>query len=187
MFLVFKQQRDSGGLTCNICSSAEAPAVTSILLRGKKFGPTGTLHRAGRPKLTNLEKRVEMRPKTRWSLWLSSGDGRTFQKVKHHCSSSPTRASWQRVQSQRHLKESRTVRTKIFWTDGTKTDNWSPGSSHSEETYSLSGLYHPCREAGWASIIWSASLTTPETRKVEKICREEHQNLFKSPPWLILS
>jgi hypothetical protein len=66
--------------------------VAPIILKWKKFGTTKTLPRAGRPaKLSNRGRReVTKNPMITLTEFLC-GDGRTFQKDNHLCSTSPIR------------------------------------------------------------------------------------------------
>ena len=75
--------------------------VASIIVKWKKFGTTKTLPRAGRPaKLSNRGRRVLVREVTK-NLFITEraleflcGDGRTFQKDNHLCSTPPIRVLW---------------------------------------------------------------------------------------------
>ena len=75
--------------------------VASIILKWKKFGTTKTIHRAGCPaKLTNRGRRALVREVTKnpmvtlTALEFLCGDGRTFQKDNHLCSTPPIRPLW---------------------------------------------------------------------------------------------
>uniref|UniRef100_A0AAZ3Q4H1 Sleeping Beauty transposase HTH domain-containing protein n=1 Tax=Oncorhynchus tshawytscha TaxID=74940 RepID=A0AAZ3Q4H1_ONCTS len=64
--------------------------VASIILIWKKFGTTKNLPRAGHPaKLSNRgEGHSDRTPE------FLCGDGKTFQKDNHHCSTPPIRPLW---------------------------------------------------------------------------------------------
>ena len=76
--------------------------VASIIHKWKKFGTTMTLPRAGLPaaKLRNRGRRALVREVTKnlmvthRALEFLCGDGRTFQKDNHLCSSLPFRPLW---------------------------------------------------------------------------------------------
>jgi hypothetical protein len=70
--------------------------VASVILKWKKFGTTKTLPRAGRPaKLSNRGRRAFVREVTKNLMVtlteLLCGDGKTFQKDNHLCSTPPFR------------------------------------------------------------------------------------------------
>ena len=94
----------SGKGNQNISAALKVPknTVASIILKWKKFGTTKTLPRAGRPvKLRNWGRRVLVREVTRNPIShpdrapeFLCGDGRTFQKDNHLCSTPPIRPLW---------------------------------------------------------------------------------------------
>ena len=96
-------------------------------------------------------------PRTRWSLWQSSrclcGDGRTFQKDNHLCSTPPIRRKpllSKRLMTacfeiaKRHPKDSQTTRNKILWSDETKIELFVLNAKHH-----ISIVHHLYGEAGW--------------------------------------
>jgi hypothetical protein len=75
--------------------------VASNIFKWKKFRTTKTLPRAGRPaKLSNRGRRALVREATKnpmvtdRALEFLCGDGRTFQKDNHLCSTPPIRQLW---------------------------------------------------------------------------------------------
>ena len=83
----------------NISAALKVPknTVASLILKWKKFGTTRTLPRAGCPaKLSNRRRRALVREVTK-NLMIPLtelqryGDGRTFQKDNHLCSTPPVR------------------------------------------------------------------------------------------------
>ena len=84
----------------NISTALKVPknTVASIILKWKKLGTIKTLPRACRPaKLSNRGRRALVREVmlTLNKLWSSSGDGRTFQKDNHLCSTQAFMVEWQ--------------------------------------------------------------------------------------------
>jgi hypothetical protein len=85
----------------NIPAALKVPqnTVASIILKWKKFGTTKTLPRAGRPStLSNQRRRALVREVTKNQMITRTeflcGDGRTFQKDNHLCSTPPIRSLW---------------------------------------------------------------------------------------------
>ena len=84
----------------NIYPALKVPknTVATIILKWNNFGTTKTLPRAGRPaKLSNQGRRALVREVTKNPMVtdrapeLLCGDGRTFQKDNHLCSTPPIR------------------------------------------------------------------------------------------------
>jgi transposase len=76
----------------NISAALKIPknTVASIIRKWKKFGTTKTPPRSGRPaKLSNQGTKNLMVTATEFQS--SSGDGRTFQKDNHLCTTPPIR------------------------------------------------------------------------------------------------
>jgi hypothetical protein len=87
----------------NISAAFKGPknTVVSIILKWKKFGTTKTLPKAGRPdKLSNRGRRALIREVSKNPMVTDRapevlcGDGRTFQKDNHLCSTPPIRPLW---------------------------------------------------------------------------------------------
>ena len=69
--------------------------VASIILKWKKFGTTETLPSAGRPaKLSNRGRRAFVREMIVDLIEFLYGDGRTFQKDNHLCSTPSIKPLW---------------------------------------------------------------------------------------------
>ena len=85
----------------NISAALKVPknTVACIILKWKKFGTTKTLPRAGCPAIQlNRGRRALVREVTKNPMvnltGLLCGDGRTFQKDTHFCSTPPIRPLW---------------------------------------------------------------------------------------------
>jgi hypothetical protein len=131
----------------NISAALKVPKNTlaPIILKWEKFGTTKTLPRAGHlAKLSiqgiglgqggdqELDGHSDRAPEFVW------GNGRTFQKGNHLCSTPPIRlldrvARWKPLLSKRHMtahlefakghqKDSQIMRNKIHWSDETKIE-----------------------------------------------------------------
>uniref|UniRef100_A0A8K9UD48 Sleeping Beauty transposase HTH domain-containing protein n=1 Tax=Oncorhynchus mykiss TaxID=8022 RepID=A0A8K9UD48_ONCMY len=84
--------------------------VACIILKWKKFGTTKTLPRGRPAKLSNRERRAFVREVTKnpmVALEFFCGDGRTFQKDNHLCSTLPSSPLWYSGQMEASVKGTR--------------------------------------------------------------------------------
>ena len=93
------QDRIVSKLSMSAELKAHKNTVASIILKWKTFGTTKTLPRAGRlAKISKRGRRTLVREVTKNPMVTLTeflcGDGRTFQKDIHLCSSPPIRPLW---------------------------------------------------------------------------------------------
>ena len=87
----FVEEHIWGRVPKHFCSIEGPQQHSDIILKWKKFGSAKTLLRDGRPaKLSNLGKRALVGEVTK-NLMVLCGNGRTFQKDNHLCSTSQIR------------------------------------------------------------------------------------------------
>ena len=96
--IVLRHRSGEGYQNISVASKVPKNTVASNILKWKKFGTTKTLPRAGRlAKLSNWGRRTLFRVVTKnpmVTLEFLCGDGRTFQKENHLCSTPPIRPLW---------------------------------------------------------------------------------------------
>jgi hypothetical protein len=123
----------------NMSATLKVPknTVASIILKWKKFGTTKSLPGAGRPaKISSWGRRALVRELTKNPMIAPEflcGDGRTFQKDNHLCSTpfhqwpdgshSSVKGTTACLEfAKMHLKDSQTMRNKILWSAETKIE-----------------------------------------------------------------